>query len=312
MNLQVKPYQNASREQWDELVRQSANGTFLHLRSFMEYHGDRFEDASVMVWEGQHVLAVFPAHQVGNQVFSHQGLSFGGWIFKKGLEKNFQKEIIHLTLHHYKNRGVEKLTVTPVPTCYHREAVFDYDLLLELGFKIENVKDTAVILLPQEIKDRGKRWGVKKAKSSGISIAEKALNSNFWNNLLLPYHLEKLGRPPVHTWEEIEQLYKKHPDQISLFQASKGEEILAGLILFKYSKVFKIQYTALTENGKKYRAMDFLIQTLISSTKVDFIDFGTSVDPYTGEEKISLLNWKKSFGARSFPLKTFEFNLDLP
>lgn len=307
MRLGISPYREEDREQWEDFIERSANGTFLQRRSFIEYHGDRFEDASLMVWEGEELLAVFPAHRVGDQIFSHQGLSFGGWIFNIGLEKSIQKEIINFTLNHFKKNGIEKLTVTAIPTFYHREAVFYYDLLMEIGFEIESVKDTAVIALPQEIKDRGKRWGVKKAKSLGISLEEKAPNENFWKELLLPYHLKKLGSPPVHSWEEVHQLYQRHPNQISLFQTSKGDEILAGLILFKYTNVIKIQYSAITEKGKSCRAMDLLIQELMLKCDKPFIDMGSSIDPRSKTEKRSLVSWKGSFGATLYQVSHLNY-----
>ena len=33
---------------WDELVQASRNGVFLHLRDYMDYHSDRFTDASLI------------------------------------------------------------------------------------------------------------------------------------------------------------------------------------------------------------------------------------------------------------------------
>ena len=30
--------------EWDRVVRESRNGTFLHLRGYMDYHADRFAD----------------------------------------------------------------------------------------------------------------------------------------------------------------------------------------------------------------------------------------------------------------------------
>jgi hypothetical protein len=307
LEIEVRAYEDSYREQWENFIDNSANGTFLHRRSFMEYHGDRFQDASVMVWEGEELLAVFPAHREGDQIFSHKGLSFGGWIYKKGLEKNTQKNIISITLDYFKTLGIQAVSLTPVPVYYHKETILEQEELLELGFQLLDSKTTYVISLPHKIQDRGKRWGLRKAKTAGIEIQEGKLDIVFWNELLVPHHIHKLGFPPVHSWEEISQLSQNHPQNISLYMASLGQELLAGLVLFKHDQVMKIQYSALTEKGKTYRAMDFLVQELMAKCEKLFVDIGTAIDPGTKQDKKSLVAWKESFGAKTSQVNTFKF-----
>ena len=38
------------RQEWDNMVENSANGTFLFKRNYMEYHAHRFIDFSLMVY----------------------------------------------------------------------------------------------------------------------------------------------------------------------------------------------------------------------------------------------------------------------
>jgi hypothetical protein len=53
LRLRISLYREEYRKQWEDFIEHAANGTFLQRRSFMKYHGDRFEDASLMVWEGE-------------------------------------------------------------------------------------------------------------------------------------------------------------------------------------------------------------------------------------------------------------------
>lgn len=309
LKINIKPYQSAYREVWEDFVMKSANGTFLHQRSFMDYHGERFEDASVMVWDKEDLLAVFPAHRVGDQIFSHQGLSFGGWIFKNKLPKIQQISIIEKCLIYYNDMGISSIETTPIPEFYHQNRLTNQKIYEKNGAVLKDSKKVAIISLPTIVEDRGKRWGSKRAKSLGVKIEEKEVDTYFWNELLVPNHLNKLSFPPLHTWDQIRYLIKRHPNQITLYQAILEEKLLAGIVLFKHKKVIKIQYAVLSEYGKKFRAMDYLIHTLIENGNVEFIDFGTSIDPYTGQDKISLLEWKKSFGAEILPINTYQFYL---
>ena len=49
-------------QQWDDFVGRARNSTLLHLRSYMDYHADRFQDASlVMIDDKDHIVALLPA-----------------------------------------------------------------------------------------------------------------------------------------------------------------------------------------------------------------------------------------------------------
>ena len=54
----------------------------------MEYHSDRFKDASYLILKKNNVVAVLPANSVGDTIHSHQGLSYGGLILKPSLKLN--------------------------------------------------------------------------------------------------------------------------------------------------------------------------------------------------------------------------------
>ena len=58
---------------WNAFIGQAKNATFLFHRDFMEYHKDRFEDYSLMIFDNEKLVAVLPANKVGDVVFSHQG-----------------------------------------------------------------------------------------------------------------------------------------------------------------------------------------------------------------------------------------------
>lgn len=44
MLMTIEPYSPAQRDEWNRLVRDSRNATFLLDRDYMDYHSDRFPD----------------------------------------------------------------------------------------------------------------------------------------------------------------------------------------------------------------------------------------------------------------------------
>ena len=82
-NLSVKQYHESNYKQWNAFIGQAKNATFLFHRDFMEYHKERFEDYSLMVFENEKLVAILPANRTGDTVFSHQGLTYGGLVYNE-------------------------------------------------------------------------------------------------------------------------------------------------------------------------------------------------------------------------------------
>ena len=49
--MQAIRYSPEVRDAWNKMVQQCCNGTFLLDRRFMDYHEDRFQDASLLLME---------------------------------------------------------------------------------------------------------------------------------------------------------------------------------------------------------------------------------------------------------------------
>ena len=85
--MQILEYTSNDEKRWNAFIRESKNGTFLFHRGYMEYHADRFTDASLLVLsEKGAVIAVLPANRVDDVVYSHQGLTFGGLIINNQMK----------------------------------------------------------------------------------------------------------------------------------------------------------------------------------------------------------------------------------
>ena len=80
----IRKYQSSDYSLWNEFVANAKNATFLFHRDFMEYHSDRFEDFSLLVFDEKNTLkAILPANRVQDVLHSHQGLTYGGLIFNQ-------------------------------------------------------------------------------------------------------------------------------------------------------------------------------------------------------------------------------------
>ena len=46
----------------------------------MDYHSEKFSDYSLLIYKGEKLIALLPANLINDQLFSHSGLSYGGFI----------------------------------------------------------------------------------------------------------------------------------------------------------------------------------------------------------------------------------------
>src|SRR5437016_6175838 len=80
----IRSYGPGDARGWESLVERACNGTFLHTRRFISYHGDRFLDRSLVLENCRKgIVGVFPAAEVPAEpqmIISHPGLSYGGVV----------------------------------------------------------------------------------------------------------------------------------------------------------------------------------------------------------------------------------------
>ena len=79
--FEITPYTPEQKSRWNDFVRRSKNSTFLHNRDYMDYHADRFDDASLLVWQKGRLAALLPFNRgADGRVVSHGGLTYGGLL----------------------------------------------------------------------------------------------------------------------------------------------------------------------------------------------------------------------------------------
>ncbi|WP_194976685.1 hypothetical protein [Aquiflexum lacus] len=300
-SLLLKPYQPELKADWDAVVGSSINGTFIHTRDFIAYHGNRFKECSlIFYWLGKPV-AVFPAEYSDGHVFSHRGLTHAGWIVCKDLEEGQLEQILNTTFQYFERLGFQSLEVRSVPDffCLGSNSALKTSIQ---KFKPEIVSKPIfhATPLPFEISDRGRKWGRKKAVCQGLRVAETDDFEGFWNNVLEPHLWEKFQNKPVHQLKEIRYLKSCFQEEIKLFAVYRETEMLAGTVLFLQNKVVHCQYIASTAKGRESRALDLLFDELLDKFNVDksYLSLGTSLDARTGKPIPSLVKWKESLGGQ--------------
>ena len=62
--IEIKRYTPQEKQDWNDFVAKSRQGTFLFDRNYMDYHQDRFHDQSLMIFYNGKLCALLPANEV--------------------------------------------------------------------------------------------------------------------------------------------------------------------------------------------------------------------------------------------------------
>jgi len=113
--LKISRYSSKFKDLWNRFCQDSKNATFLLQRDFMEYHKDRFEDYSLMVFEDETLVAVLPAHKTDYALYSHNGLTYGGLVLSPKVKLPKVLEILKTILKYLEDNSIETLELKPLP-----------------------------------------------------------------------------------------------------------------------------------------------------------------------------------------------------
>lgn len=300
-NLSVKIYQESDYKQWNAFVGQAKNATFLFHRDFMEYHKNRFEDYSLLIFESEKLVAVLPANKDKNSVFSHQGLTYGGLVYTEKTKLNDVIVVFQALLLFLKENKIEKLYLKTLPSIYAKKPAEEilYALFLTEAQLIR--RDTlAVLALSQEnevakIRKRGLEKGIRNA----LIIKEETVFEAFWNEILIPNLEARHQAKPVHSLAEIIKLKALFPTNIRQFNVYHKNKIVAGTTVFETDTVAHCQYISKYEKEENLGSLDFLYHFLIQDvfSNKRFFDFGISNEEQSKKLNSGLSYWKESFGA---------------
>lgn len=306
MALRANPYRCDDQSTWNEFVQRSKNGTFLLERQFMEYHADRFVDASLMIFNGERLVALLPAslHETSSaaEVRSHGGLTYGGLISDQRMSASGMLEVMSTVISHYRDEGIRRLLYKAIPHIYHSmPAEEDLYALFRHGARLVRRDIAATVEMHNRVPvSKGRKWAIKQGQANDIALSESSDWTGFMamESMLLE---EKYGVSPVHSAAELEALQCQFPEQVRLFTAVQGDVLLAGTVIFDTSNCAHAQYISSTHEGRNMRALDvlfdWLLKDVFSSRK--WFDFGISTEKDGLMLNTGLSDNKESWGARS-------------
>ena len=288
---------------WNDFVSVSKNATFLFYRDFMEYHQDRFEDYSLLIYRKNKLVALLPANIKESKIYSHQGLSYGGLILPKDIKLDVVLEIFKTLLTYLHTCEIRNLILKQIPSIYNKIFTEEIQyLMFILRAELFRRDVLSVIDLRKCVNfSKSRLEGLKRGQRHKLKIEETNKFNDFWNNILIPNLENKHNSSPVHSLKEITLLKKYFPNNIRQFNVYHNNKIVAGATIFETESVAHCQYISGNNDNNILGSLDFLHAYLIRQVfkNKEYFDFGTSNKNNGKNINRGLQFWKEGFGART-------------
>lgn len=311
--FEIRRYTPADQNAWDRYVDRARNATFLFKRGYMDYHADRFKDHSLMFFVGNHLHSLLPAHEVGDTLYSHYGLTYGGLIMDIHVTITDTVKLFQELNEYLKAAGFRHVVYRPIPWIYHRvpaeEDLYAIFWHCKASLMLRNVGTT--IIIPQNIqwrKDHRRR--LKNAQKNGIRVERDASMEEFWP--LLEENLKKrFGAKPVHTLQEMLLLKSRFPEEIIQYNAYKDDHIVGGITFYVTPQVLHGQYSSTNDVGKQTGAMEAIYERVMFHDYADchYLDFGSSTEQQGSVINEGLIAHKEGYGGRAVCYDTYEWEI---
>ncbi len=301
---------------WDAFCAGALNGTFLHTRRFLAYHGSRFMDASALVLDEDRLVAVIPAavHPTSPSiVVSHPGATYGAIVHDGRVLGGQMLQVIEELRRFYFEAGFRQLIYKAIPHIHCQFPVQDdlYALFRSNAVRTRCDLSCAVDLAQKRPRTERRRRSLKKALRAVTLDEGPGLLPDLYlimESMLAREHSAK----PVHSLEELVLLQTLFPHRILVRGARIEGKLVAGVIFFNAGPAWHVQYSASSEAGYAVFALDAVFDSAMTEAAdhgVRWFDFGTSNDNEGWTLNEGLYKFKSEFGGVGVAHETYTLEL---
>jgi len=317
--IRLVKYEPALAERWDSFIDNSINGTLFHRQRFMSYHPvGKFADASLLFYEGNKLLSVFPAAIIkaadGKKVLkSHPGTSYGGLVFEQTLPLEDIFSILE-SLHEYANQEqVNQIEFRQGPKIFNKVLVDQFDFAL-VHFNYERKEQELATFFPLEqftfnenFEEFLMQFPQKNRNEIRKGIKEELVFKNLSGNAELANFYEilckslemRFQKKPTHTFEEFETILRLYPEQCFVAGIFKGDILTAGFFIMQLNeRGWHIFYAPMNYEYQNLRPLNFGVAQLIHLAMkkgMKVLNYGISTEQGGKHINWPLFKFKENF-----------------
>ena len=313
--ITIEKYSDDMRNTWDSFLDAAKNPVFMFKRNYMEYHNDRFTDSSLLCYDDGDLIALFSANIAGDELQSHGGLTYGGFIANTKMTQHTMNECFNALREYAGENGLKRVYYKAIPHIYHLQPAEEdrYSLFVN-DAQLVKVESATVLNFRDPIKmTKGRKAQISRARREKVEVRECLDERDFYSFIDLENYVlsQHHGTKAVHTGAELYLLHSRFPQNIHLYGAMLNEKMIAGSVIFEYQNVIHTQYLAADETARQVGALDLVISTLIDTYKdtKQWLDFGISTENAGRVLNEGLIFQKEGFGGRTNVYETWQMDV---
>jgi len=321
--ITVHEYKENNRDEWEDFVSKSNNGTMFHNQSFLDYHEKgKFNFQHLMFRDGDELLALLPGGLTsdGDVFWSPVGASYGSFV-TKDIHFEVALQLVDTFLEFCREKKFKEIYLIPPPIIYS----LNYSQHLEFAmlyrkFDFEHHYISHAVHLKHgnnflAFFDKTARKTIHRIlREKRLTIRESDDFETF--NHILINNKAKHNIKPTHTLEDMLRLNKLMPENIRLNMVYLGDIPIAGSLLFLCNKkVVLCFYNMLLYEYEELKPVYLIMFETVRwavENGYEWVDIGVSqdtsaTDPMTPAQ--SLICFKERFNARGILRSTYHFKL---
>lgn len=265
-----------------------------------------------MIYKDEKSIALMPANKVDDCVYSHQGLTYGGFIYKSDLKSEDVINLLKAVLNYLLDNKIKTLELKELPLVFLENQTNNplAYLCFKLKAQLVRVDMHSVVDLKFKAYNRSRKNGYKRGQKNNLVVKEVNDFEDFWNKILIPNLDNKHDVKPVHSLEEIQLLKTKFPNKIRQFNVYHNNIIVAGTTIFETKHVAHSQYISGNTDKNTLGSLDFLHHHLLEDVfaSKSYFNFGISNLNQGQNINQGLLYWKEGFGSHSITQSFYKFD----
>ena len=321
--ISVHKYDNSCRDEWQEFLKHTNNGTMFHDLNFLDYHPvGKFNFYHLMFRRGDELIGILPGgvKDIGRVFWSPVGASYGS-IATKDIRFETALEIVDAMLDYFDRENFKDIYLIPPPLVYsiNLSQHIEYAMLYrKFDFELHYISHAIDLKHGDDFLaqfDKTARKNIHKILREGkLEVRESDDYDTFYQILL--NNKAKHNAVPTHSLEDIHRLLELVPDNLKLLMVYYDGKPIAGSLLFLCnSKVVLCFYTMLLyeyEELKPVYLVNYEITRWATEKGYEWVDIGVSQDTQADDPmtpSMNLINFKERFNARGILRSTYHYKL---
>lgn len=321
--ISVYKYESHNREEWQEFLKHTNNGTMFHDLNFLDYHPEgKFNFYHLMFRRGDELIGILPGgvKENGRVFWSPVGASYGS-IATKDIRFETALEIVDAMLEYFDRENFKDIYLIPPPLVYsiNLSQHIEYAMLYrKFDFELHYISHAIDLKHGDDFLaqfDKTARKNIHKILREGkLEVRESDDYDTFYQILL--NNKAKHNAVPTHSLEDIHRLLELVPDNLKLLMVYYDGKPIAGSLLFLCNaKVVLCFYTMLLykyEELKPVYLVNYEITRWATEKGYEWVDIGVSQDTQAEDPmtpSMNLINFKERFNARGILRSTYHYKL---